>query len=389
MLYDSNIIAFPGLGLEFDMNPVAFTVFGRDIMWYGILIAAGILLGLALALRQAGKNGVSPDDLIDLVLWATPLSIAGARAYYILFNLERYKTFQDVISVWNGGIAIYGAILTGVVVVFVFTKAKRINRGMILDIGAFGLLVGQIVGRFGNFVNREAYGSPFSGLFRMEIFERAMNARVSVHPTFLYESAWNLLGLLLLLLYFKRRKFNGESFLLYAGWYGLGRGMIEGLRADSLYIAGTGIRVSQVLGFLSFAIVLVLLMSLYTKKRYQNLKVGIQFLNPLESPYRLPKEEPASKAFDGGEDAEDVSSYVSADASEDAFEEAHEPPEEQGAKEDPPEEPKEALEGEKEETTSGEDENEAKDAFAPSEDEDTILGRIERFIPHEDGEEKR
>ena len=254
----TRMIAFPGLGLEFQLNRVAFTVFGHPVYWYGVIIATGFLLAVLYCTRQAPKFGVKSDDFIDLLFFAVPISIVGARLYYIIFYLDYFRRpeggldFAQMVRIWDGGIAIYGAVIAAFLTAMVFCKVKKISFLALADVGVFGLLIGQCIGRWGNFVNAEAYGGETTLPWRMGIDGYVDGAwrYMEVHPTFLYESLWNLIGLVLLILVAKRwRKFDGQIMLGYFLWYGFGRGIIEGLRTDSLYLFGTGIRVSQVFGF--------------------------------------------------------------------------------------------------------------------------------------------
>lgn len=252
-------VSFPGLfpNLEFNIDPVALHI-GHGIYWYGILIALGFLLAVVFCARRAPRYGIREDDLYDMLLVAAPLAICGARLYYVVFYLDLYRTasggidLKRAVAIWDGGLAIYGGVITAVLVVFFFCKRRNIRVGAMLDLGCMGLLIGQIVGRWGNFVNREAFGAETTLPWRMRLWESAEHF-IEVHPTFLYESLWNLIGLALLILVVeKRRKFEGENFCFYLFWYGLGRTWIEGLRADSLYLFdwtlfGAPIRVSQLL----------------------------------------------------------------------------------------------------------------------------------------------
>lgn len=250
-------VSFPGLGLEFTVNPIAFSIFGWPIHWYGIIIALGFLLATAYCERVSGRYGITRDDVTDLLLYAAPLGILGARLYYILFYLDLYRQedgsldFGAMLRIWDGGLAIYGGILMAVLVLYLFCRARGIPFLAFADLGAQGLLIGQTVGRWGNFVNVEAYGIETTLPWRMGIYEGS--GYVEVHPTFLYESLWNLTGFLLLVfVFFKHRRFDGQIFFGYVAWYGLGRMWIEGLRSDSLYFFATGLRVSQCLAVLSF-----------------------------------------------------------------------------------------------------------------------------------------
>jgi phosphatidylglycerol:prolipoprotein diacylglycerol transferase len=261
-----NTVFFPGLGLEFTLNRVAIPIPGHPIYWYGIIIACGFLLAFAYCWRRAPAFGVVREDIVDMLLYAVPLSIIGARIYYIIFYLDLYKNadgslnFLEMVRIWDGGLAIYGAVIAAVITLLVFTRVKGFSFFAWADMGVFGLLIGQCVGRWGNFVNVEAYGGPTSLPWRMGVYQWVNGAwqYAEVHPTFLYESLWNLAGLFVLMVFSKkgRRKFDGMLFYMYIAWYGFGRGLIEGLRSDSLYffglqLFGIPIRTSQMLGFAS------------------------------------------------------------------------------------------------------------------------------------------
>lgn len=240
-------ISFPGLGLSFNPSRVAFSIGSKDIYWYGIIIAVGFLLAVFYAIRRSEQFGLTQDNIIDMLICAVPLAIICARAYYCVFSWDMYKENPiRVLYIWEGGIAIYGGIIGAVIGLLIYTKIKKVSTGAMLDIGGLGLLIGQSIGRWGNFINREAHGGLTDSFLRMGITDAAGNT-VYVHPTFLYESLWNALGLLLLHFYSKKRKYDGQVFTMYVGWYGLGRVVIEGLRTDSLYVFGTNLRASQLL----------------------------------------------------------------------------------------------------------------------------------------------
>lgn len=244
-------ISFPNLGIEVNPNQVAFTVLGKDIYWYGIIIAVGFILAVGYALARDRQFGLTDDNILDMLFAAVPTAIVCARAYYCIFYWELYADNPiSVLYIWEGGLAIYGGVIGAVAAVLIFCKVKRLPAGALMDIGGLGLLIGQLVGRWGNFVNREAHGAVTDSFLKMGIADYAGNVTY-YHPTFLYESVWNLVGFVLLHFYSKRRKFDGEVFALYVAWYGLGRAWIEGLRTDSLYLFGTGIRVSQLLAIVS------------------------------------------------------------------------------------------------------------------------------------------
>ena len=256
------IISFPMLGdITFDF-PNYFTLFGRPIYWYGVIIACGFLLAVLYCFRRTEKFGISQDDLLDTLIFAVPLAIIGARAYYVIFY-GNYTSFRDMIAIWEGGLAIYGGIIAAVLTVLVVCRVKKISPMAMMDNVSSGLLIGQSIGRWGNFANREAYGYETDIFCRMGLTTGGHT--VYVHPCFLYESLWNAAGFVILHILFKKtkRKFDGQFFLYYIGWYGLGRAMIEGARTDSLYIGATGIRVSQLLAILcvvAAAVILILVL---------------------------------------------------------------------------------------------------------------------------------
>lgn len=252
-------ISFPGLGLSFNPSRVAFSIGSKPIYWYGIIIAAGFLLAVYYAMKRAEQFGLTQDNIIDMLICAVPLAIIGARAYYCLFSWSLYKDDPiRVLYIWEGGLAIYGGVIGAVIGLFLYTKVKKVKTAAMLDIGGLGLLIGQSIGRWGNFMNREAFGAQTDSFLRMGLTD-ASGATIYVHPTFLYESVWNAVGLLILHFYSKRRKFDGQIFLMYLGWYGLGRMFIEGLRTDSLYVGSSNLRVSQLLAGICFLGVVILL----------------------------------------------------------------------------------------------------------------------------------
>ena len=252
-------ISFPGLfgDWEFTASEVALDI-GKGIYWYGIIIAVGVLAATALCLRLRNKFGVSEDNVLDVVLLGVPSAIVGARAYYVIFYLDLYRTSDGgidwgrAIALWDGGLAIYGGIIAAFAVGILYCRWKKVPIGALADLCVIGFLVGQSVGRWGNFMNREAFGGATTLPWRMRLVLET-GEFIEVHPTFLYESLWNLAGILLLVFVLTpRRKFDGQNMWSYFLWYGLGRVWIEGLRTDSLYLFdwtlfGQPIRVSQAL----------------------------------------------------------------------------------------------------------------------------------------------
>ena len=244
-----SVIRFPFLG-NLTLNPPAsFSVFGREIYFYGVIIALGFVLGILYCAARAPEFGIRSDDVYDMMIWMIPLSILGARLYFVLFQAEYYLAHPaEILAIWEGGLAIYGGIITGVLIALVFCRIRPISFPAMLGVMSFGVLIGQAIGRWGNFFNREAFGAETKVFCRMGL-TAPDGTTVFVHPTFLYESLWNLFGLLFLICFSRsrRQRYNGQIALMYFFWYGLGRAWIEGLRSDSLYLPHTGIRVSQLL----------------------------------------------------------------------------------------------------------------------------------------------
>ena len=250
-MYRYTNISFPGLGI--DIDPVRqFSLGPLTIHMYGIVIALGLVLAAVYCMRRAPKFGLTEDHVLDGVLWVTPFAILCARAYYCAFSWELYADNPiSVLYIWQGGIAIYGGVLGAVLGIIVFCKIKKLSLGATLDLVLLGFLIGQSIGRWGNFFNREAFGAETESFLRMGLYDTVTGSVVYHHPTFLYESVWNALGFAVLHFLSKKREYDGQIALGYAFWYGLGRFFIEGLRTDSLYIPGTAIRVSQLLAAIS------------------------------------------------------------------------------------------------------------------------------------------
>ena len=252
-------ISFPALGSWSICPPNSFTLFGHTFYWYGVIIACGFLLAVSYAYRRCERDfGIRQDDLTDVLLFAVPLGIVGARLYYVFF-FGHYHSLADIVKIWEGGLAIYGGVIAAVITVLAVCRVKKISPLAVLDIVAFGFLIGQSIGRWGNFMNREAYGYETDIFCRMGL--TLHGETVYVHPTFLYESLWNAAGFLALHIFSRKRarKFDGQYFLMYLAWYGLGRLWIEGLRTDSLYIGGTSVRVSQLLAGITCLVSVVLI----------------------------------------------------------------------------------------------------------------------------------
>lgn len=263
-------VEFPNLGFSFDISRVAFNLFGIDIYWYGVLIAVGAALALLFAFWQAPRFGLDVDRMIDVIVIGFILAIIGGRAYYVLFVDARYRTFFELIDLRSGGIAIYGGIIGAALGAVIGCRWRKVPLAPMLDLTGMGFLIGQSIGRWGNFFNQEAFGSNTTGPFGMIsaattsyltqneawLIERGIfvDPNMPVHPTFLYESLWCAAGFLFLWWYIPRRRFNGEIALFYVMWYGAGRFVIEGLRTDPLFVFG--LRVSQVVAFTSFVVAL-------------------------------------------------------------------------------------------------------------------------------------
>ena len=251
-------ISFPFLGIEVD-PPRTLSLGPLTIYYYGLIIAVGLLLAVWYCCKRSKTFGLKEDDILDGVLWVTPFAIVCARIYYCVFAWEEYAANPiSVLYIWNGGIAIYGGVLGAVIGIAVICRVKKIRVATVLDIVLLGFLIGQFIGRWGNFMNREAFGAATDSFFRMGLYNKVTGQWEYYHPTFLYESLWNVCGFLLLHFLSRKRKYDGQIALGYAAWYGLGRCMIEGLRVDSLYWGP--FRVSQWLAGIScFTAVVVLL----------------------------------------------------------------------------------------------------------------------------------
>ena len=269
-------IQFPSLGLE--MNPPrGFPLFGFDIRFYGVVIAVGLLLAVMYGLKRSKQFGLKEDDILDGVLGIVPFAIICARLYYCIFSWDSYKADPiSILYIWQGGLAIYGGVIGAAigVVVFALLKRKKVRLTAVLDLVAIAFLIGQSIGRWGNFFNREAFGAETDSFLRMGLMNKVTEQYIYVHPTFLYESLWNLVGFIALHFLSKRRQYDGQIALGYVFWYGLGRTFIEGLRADSLYWGS--FRVSQLLAAIScFAAAIALILLAFKKHKKEDLFVNI------------------------------------------------------------------------------------------------------------------
>ena len=284
MSFQNYDLYFPNLhiGIEHLVNHIS--IFGFPIAFYGMIIGCGMLLGLFVATKEYVRSGYKADDIQDFALWVIVLGIIGARIYYVIFEWDYYsKHLLEIPNIRQGGLAIYGGVLMALFTCIVYTKKKKLDFFPMADAGVLGLILGQAIGRWGNFFNAEAFGGYTDSLLAMRIKESIVNpaminenvrshilllddiSYIQVHPTFLYESVWNLCVFFFLLWFSKRKKFKGQVFLLYLGLYGFGRFFIEGLRADSLMLFGTGIAVSQALS-LVLVLASVILQIFFLKK---------------------------------------------------------------------------------------------------------------------------
>ncbi len=275
-------ISFPGIGIDwFTVDKVAFSIGSFSVRWFGIILTLGIVCGVLYAMFRAKRNeGIPTEDVLDFAIWVVLLAVIGARLYYVLTTLKtadgswRYDGLLDAIAIWEGGIAIYGAIIGGALGVVIVSKLKKYDKSKLLkvcDMVAPGVMLGQIIGRWGNFVNGEAHGVETAENFflRMGLMGAADTEypykEMFYHPTFLYESLWNLIGFVLINIFYRKKKYDGQILLAYLAWYGFGRMFVEGLRTDSLYIGV--FRVSQVVGFLCFVICTTLLVYFFVREK--------------------------------------------------------------------------------------------------------------------------
>ncbi|MBE6534078.1 MAG: prolipoprotein diacylglyceryl transferase [Ruminococcaceae bacterium] len=289
-------ISFPGLGIpEFTINPIAIPFGEGGIRWYALLIVTGMIFAVIYAQYRAKSEGINFDTIIDFAIFTIPIGIIGARLFYVFFDWidvmvnnkpNPYQSFVDVIAIWEGGLAIYGGIIFGTITIFAVAKAKKMTWSRlfkVLDAIAPGVMIAQAIGRWGNFCNGEAYGTPTSLPWRMcsdkfahrlynldfidlETKQQMLNGTLGVHPTFLYESLWNILGFILINIFYKKKRFDGQIMLMYFSWYGFGRMFIELLRTDSL-TNGNSLRVSSLIGLLSFVIAGSLLLYLFIRNK--------------------------------------------------------------------------------------------------------------------------
>ena len=299
-------ITFPGLG-GLNINPPDhFSIGSFPVYFYGVIIALGLVLAVTYGLKRSRQFGIKQDDILDGVLWIVPFAVICARAYYVLAELENFPTFLDMINIRKGGLAIYGGVIGAAIGVTVFTRFKKINLPALLDLVALGFLIGQSIGRWGNFFNREAFGCYTDTLFAMRIpaqelqipadasemflqqvetlkqmaAEGGYEGYIQVHPTFLYESVWNVVGFIALHFLSKKRQYDGQIALGYVAWYGLGRTLIEGLRMDSLYLGD--FRVSQLLAAVTCVVAVVILLLMNLRKHNRN-RLYVNYVNKMHA----------------------------------------------------------------------------------------------------------
>lgn len=322
-----NLIRFPKLNLQFDVDSVAFEIGGYEIAWYGVIITIGMILAMIFGFSKMKKFGVDPDKGIDCVIAGIFGGIIGARLYYVIMEIDSYKSFKDVIDIRQGGLAIYGGVIGALLFGCITAKIRKVKILPLLDVTGMSFLIGQCIGRWGNFCNHEAFGSitdlPW-GMTSERIISWIENntdivlqsSEATVHPCFLYESIWCLIGFLVIYFGFsKRRKFDGQIFLLYIFWYGLGRSFIEGLRLDSLMI-GT-MRVSQILAIVSSAAALIIILVMYQKVK----QLGTDYVMYADSDEFKAEMEAAAKKIENqkkknnADEANDDTSDIAEDSS--------------------------------------------------------------------------
>ena len=380
------IISFPLFGERFVIDPPAFiTIFGFDIYLYGLFITAGFAAAALYLLKRRDVFGLTKDNILDLVIIAVPCGLVGARLYYMLFNFEYYfgpGRWQNIIQFREGGLAVYGGVIGGAIAFIIYARVKKIHIGKLLDAGGFGLFIGQALGRWGNFFNREAYGIETDAPWKMGLkFRRAeyipsLNQTIPpgethyFHPAFLYESLWNTAGLVLLHIISKKwkTKYPGQYFLFYVAWYGLGRFMIEGIRIDSLFIPGTDIRVSQALAAASFLIAASILVRNHIRKT----TVSVSLAEGEEDPGPASNETVVSEGQAAGDEDTEHSGYKpvpDADSTEDAV--IGETSEASEASDETPEETQEDTPEEASDETS-------EDSLGKNEENPEIIDKIDK-----------
>ena len=263
-------ISFPGFGIgEFEIESAAISFGNFEIAWYAIIITIGMIFAVSHLIFRASQVGINADTVIDYALFTIPIGIIGARLYYVIAEIEQFDSFAEIINIRSGGLAIYGGIIAGALTVYVVSRVKKIPFLVFADCCTPGILLAQAIGRWGNFTNGEAFGAQTDWFCRMGLNNALTGFQtIYVHPTFLYESIWNLMGFIIANIFHKKRQYDGQVFLFIFGWYGFGRMFIEGLRADSLYATVFGIefRISQVLAAVIFTACLTALIYFSIKK---------------------------------------------------------------------------------------------------------------------------
>lgn len=260
----SNFVSF--FGLEFNIPSVAFHIGAKPVYWYGIIIALALISGWLVSSKIAKSDGLTKDNITDVVLYGAPTAIVFARLYYVAFSFSDYKdNLWEIFAIWNGGIAIYGAVIGAALAAYIYARIKKLDWKSVFDVSIIGVILGQCIGRWGNFFNKEAFGCETTLPWKMGLYEHGK--LIYVHPTFLYESLWNLIGVFVLIYINRHKKFKGQTFYSYLVWYGIGRFFIEGLRTDSLYL-GT-FRVSQLLAMVTVIIGIILIIINYKKEKSQ------------------------------------------------------------------------------------------------------------------------
>ena len=288
-----NFVSFPKLGIEFKVDRVAFEIFGFEIHWYAIIIGIGMLLALFYCFSVMKKFGVNSDRATDVVFVGLIGGILGARAYYIIFDNE--LTFADFFDIRGGGLAIYGGVIGAFLCAFITAKIRKIRFVPFADVAAIGFAIGQSIGRWGNLINQEAFGGPTNlpwgmtgNIIELSVGDIYSSSYTMVHPCFLYESLWCAIGFVILHFLSKKRKFDGQIFLTYTAWYGLGRFFIEGLRTDSLMFGR--LRVSQVLAGLCVIVSVILILSIFQKIKRSGIP-AVLYVDTEESKKLIAEEE--------------------------------------------------------------------------------------------------
>ncbi len=293
-----SVISFPALGISVN-PPRGFSVGSLYVHFYGLVIACGLMLAVAYACKRSREAGLDEDSLLDGVLWVTPFAIVCARAYYCIFSWSSYSSNPiSVLYIWEGGLAIYGGVLGAIIGITVFCKVKKCSLHALLDLVSRGFLIGQSIGRWGNFFNREAFGAPTEAITRMGLYNTVTGMTEYYHPTFLYESVWNLIGFVILHVLSKRKKYDGQIALGYCVWYGFGRAIIEGLRMDSLYWGA--IRVSQMLAAGS-CVVAALILLIQVHRPHDPGRLAINRMQTISNPLSVESAEENARSTESSD----------------------------------------------------------------------------------------